>query len=222
MQPDLSGTAVEILDPLSSSAGGYAELTFVPKVNFLMMGIGGPYVGPTGTLSIEGKVQSATAADLAKCGSPVQLCFNAKAGAGGEYGAEIPWIKSDSASIRKNFSIAEATIYEKCFGKPDEKGNCPDAGPTTPTTDAGSPGSDAATDASDDAAVMCPTDGGPPGKPECAKCEHAVCAEGTALAPTCGECQKKVCEADDYCCTQWWTLSCKEKANMLCGAGCSL
>jgi hypothetical protein len=221
MQPDLSNTAAEVVDPMGYSAGGYAELTFVPKVNFLLLGIAGPYVGPTGTLSIEGKVQTAPASDVAKCGSPLQLCFNAKASAGGEYGAELPWVKSDKASIRNNFTIAEVTIYEKCFGKPDEKGNCPDAGGPITVSDSGTPTSDTGGDAPADAPVVCP-DAGPPGKPECAKCEHDLCTEGTALAPTCGSCQQKVCAADDYCCTQWWTLSCMEKANTLCGAGCKL
>lgn len=222
MQPDLSNTAAEVVDPIGYSAGGYAELTFVPKVNFLLLGIAGPYVGPTGTLSIEGKVQTAPASDIAKCGSPLQLCFNAKAGAGGEYGAELPWVKSDAASIRKNFSIADVTIFEKCFGKPDENGNCPDAGGPITVSDSGVPTSDAGADGTADAPISCPTDGGPPGKPECAKCEHDLCTTGTALAPTCGTCQQKVCAADDYCCTQWWTLSCMDKANMLCGAGCKL
>ena len=134
----------------------------------------------------------------------LQLCFNAKASAGGEYGAELPWVNSDKASIRSNFTIAEVTIYQKCFGKPDEKGNCPDAGTSTPPTDAGTPTSDTGGDSAD-APVMCPTDGGPPGKPECAKCEHALCTEGTALAPTVRYLPAKVCAADDYCCTQWWT-----------------
>jgi len=219
MQPDLGNTGAEIIDPMGYSAGGSLELTFIPKVNALILGIAGPYVGPTGTLSAEAKVQTAPASDLAKCGSPLQLCFNVKAGAGGEYGAELPWI--DGANISKNFTIAEATLAEKCFGKPDENGNCPDAGPTTTPTDSGTPTSDASADAPADATKVCP-EAGPPGAPECAKCEHDVCTEGTALAPTCGTCQAKVCAADDYCCTQWWTLSCKDKANTLCGAGCKL
>jgi len=221
MQPDLGNTAAEMLDPIGTSVGGSAELTFIPKINALILGIAGPYVGPTGTLSLEAKVQTAPASDLAKCGLPLQLCFSAKASAGGEYGAEVPWIDSDKARISTSFTIAEATIAEKCFGKPDESGNCPDAGTSTPGTDAGSPGTDAATDSTPDAPLVCP-DAGPPGKPECAKCEHAICTEGTALAPTCSDCAKKVCAADDYCCTQWWTLSCKEKANTLCGAGCTI
>jgi len=219
MQPDLGKTGIEMLDPVGASAGASAELTFIPKVNALILGIAGPYVGPTGTLSLEGKVQTAPASDLAKCGFPYQLCFNAKASAGGEYGAELPWI--DGANVSKSFTIAEVALWEKCFGKPDEAGNCPDAGPNidggTPTKDGGSP----ATDGSTDAPTSCP-DAGPPGKPECAKCEHALCTLGTALAPTCSACAKQVCAADEYCCTQQWTLSCMQKANDLCGAGCKI
>lgn len=218
MQPDLGSTGIEMLDPNQASAGASAELTFIPKVNALILGIAGPYVGPTGTLSLEGKVQTAPASDLAKCGFPYQLCFAAKASAGGEYGAELPWI--DGAKVSKSFTIAEASLWEKCFGKPDEAGNCPDAGPNLDgavPSDGGS-SSDAS---SPDAPTTCP-DAGPPGKPECAKCEHALCTTGTALAPTCNDCAKKVCAADDYCCTQQWTLSCMQKANDLCGAGCKI
>lgn len=218
IQPDLGSTGIEMLDPVGASAGASAEVSFIPKVNALILGIAGPYVGPTASLSIEGKIQTAPASDLAKCGFPYQLCFNAKAGAGGEYGAELPWI--DGANVKKSFSLAEVGLWEKCFGKPDEKGNCPDAGPNL---DGGTlpDGGPVGTDGSTDAPTSCP-DAGPPGKPECAKCEHALCTEGTALAPTCNACSKKVCEADDYCCTQWWTLSCMQKANELCGAGCAL
>lgn len=212
IQPDLGKTGIEMLDPNGASAGASAELTFIPKVNALILGIAGPYVGPTGTLSLEGKVQTAPASDVAKCGFPYQLCFNAKASAGGEYGAELPWI--DGANVSKSFTIAEVGLWEKCFGKPDEAGNCPDAGPNV---DGGAP----TTDGGVDAPTNCPTSG-PPGKPECAKCEHALCTEGTALAPTCNDCAKKVCAADDYCCTQQWTLSCMQKANDLCGAGCKI
>lgn len=212
MQPDLGSTGIEMLDPIGASAGASAELTFIPKVNALILGIAGPYVGPTGTLSLEGKVQTAPASDLAKCGFPYQLCFNAKASAGGEYGAELPWI--DGANVSKSFTIAEVGLWEKCFGKPDEKGNCPDAGPNI---DAGAP----KTDGGADAPAGCPTSG-PPGKPECAKCEHDVCTQGTALAPTCNACTAKVCTADEYCCTQQWTLSCMQKANELCSSGCKI
>lgn len=212
IQPDLGKTGIEMLDPNGASAGASAELTFIPKVNALILGIAGPYVGPTGTLSLEGKVQTAPASDVAKCGFPYQLCFNAKASAGGEYGAELPWV--DGANVSKSFTIAEVGLWEKCFGKPDEAGNCPDAGPNL---DGGTP----TTDGSVDAPTSCPTSG-PPGKPECAKCEHDLCTEGTALAPTCNDCANKVCAADDYCCTQQWTLSCMQKANDLCGAGCKI
>lgn len=217
MQPDMKNTAAELLDPNGAYAGASAEATFIPKVNALILGIAGPYVGPTATLTVEGKVQTAPASDLAKCGFPYQLCFNAKVGAGGEYGAELPWI--DGANIKKEFSIAEFALWEKCFGKPDEKGNCP---PNPPNVDAGAPNVDGGGDggSSPDADAGCPTDGGRPGKPECAKCEHALCVDGTALAPTCSPCAQKVCAADPYCCTETWTLSCRAAANKLCGAGC--
>lgn len=223
MQPDLKNTSAELLDPNGASAGASAEATFIPKVNALILGIAGPYVGPTATLSVEGKVQTAPASDLAKCGFPYQLCFNAKVGAGGEYGAELPWI--DGASIKKEFQLAEATIWERCFGKPDEKGNCPKDPPNIDggtSTDGGSTPLDGGgtTDGGTDADAGCPTDGGHSSNPACAKCEHALCVDGTALAPTCSPCAQKVCAADIYCCTESWTLSCRRKANELCGAGC--
>lgn len=220
IQPDLKNTAAELLDPNGASAGGSAEATFIPKVNALILGIAGPYVGPTATLSIEGKVQTAPASDLAKCGFPYQLCFTAKVGAGGEYGAELPWI--DGASVKKEFSIAEASLWEKCLGKPDENGECPK---DPPNVDAGLPKTDAGPDAdggpdANGGDAGCPTDGGRSSNPACAKCEHDVCKDGTALSPKCSPCAQKVCDADIYCCTESWTLSCRVKANMLCGAGC--
>jgi hypothetical protein len=220
MVPKLSAAIADALDPNTASASASAELTFIPKVDFLVLGIAGPYVGPTATLSIEGKLQTAPSSDLEKCGFPYQLCFSAKAGAGGEFGAELPWIDSEKASIKKSFTIAEASVWQKCFGKPDEAGNCPDAGPNvdaSPPTDGGTTTDDASS--STDAA--CPTDGAPE-RPECAKCEHELCVDGTALAPTCNACSAKVCAADEYCCTQKWTLSCRQKAQDLCGAACGL
>jgi len=69
--------------------------------------------------------------------------------------------------------------------------------------------------------VKCPTSG-PPLHPVCAKCEHDLCSPGTALSPSCSTCAKKVCAADEYCCTHEWTLSCRARANELCGAGCPI
>jgi hypothetical protein len=217
MQPDMKNTAAELLDPNGSFAGASAEASFVPKVNLLLMGIAGPYAAPTGTLSVEGRVQTAPASDLAKCGFPYQLCFNAKVGAGGEYGAELPWI--DGLTEKKEFQIAEFTLWEKCFGKPDEKGNCP---PNPPNIDGGTTPIDGGgtTDGGKDADAGCPTDGGRSSDPACSKCEHDLCTDGTALSPTCSACAGKVCAADIYCCTEAWTLSCRRKANELCGAGC--
>jgi hypothetical protein len=210
--------AAEMLDPNGASVGGEVSVSFVPKINAALMGLGGPYVALSASLVGGVDLRTAPASDLAKCGAPVQACLGLKTRLSGEYGAEIPYL--DGANVHGDFTIAERTLAETCLGKPDGAGNCPDAGAPS---DAG-PASDAGgrTDAGGgDAAAACPTSG-PPGKPECAKCEHALCTSGSALAPTCSECARKVCAADDYCCTQGWTLSCMQKANELCAAGCKI
>ena len=51
-------------------------------------------------------------------------------------------------------------------------------------------------------------------------CAHDVCAEGTALEPTCSSCAGTVCGEDAFCCTQTWDETCVQEAESLCGTSC--
>lgn len=57
----------------------------------------------------------------------------------------------------------------------------------------------------------------PPGS---GKCEHEVCAAGSPLDPSCGDCAKAVCSADAYCCTTEWDNVCVKAVDQLCTTTC--
>jgi len=84
------------------SAGLEATVALKPKINFLVMGLAGPYVSPV--MSVTAGVSVAT--------DGKGVCLNVKGGVGGEFGLECPWIPD--ANVKKSFSIASVTVYEKC------------------------------------------------------------------------------------------------------------
>jgi hypothetical protein len=51
-------------------------------------------------------------------------------------------------------------------------------------------------------------------------CPHDACTEGPPLDPSCGECVASVCDADVFCCTEWWDPTCVEAAAACATCGC--
>lgn len=50
-------------------------------------------------------------------------------------------------------------------------------------------------------------------------CPHAKCAEGVALvAGGCGACVWNICQADAYCCDNWWDSICVDEVRTVCGS----
>jgi hypothetical protein len=56
----------------------------------------------------------------------------------------------------------------------------------------------------------------------CAKCAHDECTVGDPLGPQCSPCAKQMCDADPYCCGQYWGASCIEQMKTVCGKTCPL
>jgi hypothetical protein len=167
LSPDLKGSFAELFDPFGTSVAGTFGLTFLPKFEALMFGAAGPYVAPTVSLGGEIKVGTASGSNILQCGSPLQACVDVGLGAGGEFGAEIPWI--EGANVKKGFEIAKLSLLHECTGRPPEMG-CDDAGAgdggggnggmggaAGAGGGAGSGNDDGGTDA------LPPDDGGPPG-----------------------------------------------------------
>lgn len=48
-------------------------------------------------------------------------------------------------------------------------------------------------------------------------CSHDVCTEGAALPSSCDECTQQVCDANPFCCTVEWDLTCISSAKKHCG-----
>jgi len=86
----------------SLTAGLEATVALKPKVDFLVMGLAGPYVSPV--MSVSAGVSVST--------DGKGVCLDVKGGLGGEFGLECPWIPD--ANIKKTFSLASVTVYEKC------------------------------------------------------------------------------------------------------------
>ena len=56
----------------------------------------------------------------------------------------------------------------------------------------------------------------------CATCAHDECTVGDPLGPQCSPCAKQMCDADPYCCGQYWGASCIEQMKTVCGKTCPL
>lgn len=84
------------------TAGLEATVALKPKLDFLVMGLAGPYVSPV--MSVTAGVSVST--------DGKGVCLNVKGGVGGEFGLECPWIPG--ANVKKSFSLASVTVYEKC------------------------------------------------------------------------------------------------------------
>src|SRR6185369_16932067 len=144
-------------------------LTFVPKFEALMFGAAGPYVAPTVSLGGEIKLGTSSGSNILQCGSPLQACVDVGLGAGGEFGAELPWI--EGANVKKSFEIAKVSIFHECTGRPPEMG-CDDGGApddggggNAGGGGAGGAGGGAGSGGGDDGGTdgLPPDDGGPPG-----------------------------------------------------------
>jgi hypothetical protein len=56
---------------------------------------------------------------------------------------------------------------------------------------------------------------------ECNACSHDECTTGDPLSPTCSPCIQKVCDADPYCCGEYWGISCFTTVQKVCGKTCN-
>lgn len=51
-------------------------------------------------------------------------------------------------------------------------------------------------------------------------CDHDLCAEGSALAPSCDACAADICAVDPFCCTNGWDSICVAEVATVCGQTC--
>jgi hypothetical protein len=56
----------------------------------------------------------------------------------------------------------------------------------------------------------------PPPPPPTPSCNHDKCDVGDPMMTSCDSCTQKVCQADAYCCSTKWDVTCINKVNQLC------